>query len=183
MASSSSRLNPSACPSALAFIGAMALCALIAFIVAVPSTRLEGFYLALAATLAFAQLFTVLINEGGDLTGGTGGHHRLFACPGIFVPAIARTVVHGGSRPAGGRHPAAAQPPRQVVLRLRLPRHPSKPGRRLPLWASMSGAPRSIPSRRRSTLAGLAGVAYSPIRDNVIIPRCSGSKTSFYCCS
>ena len=44
----------------------------LALVVAIPSTRLEGFYLALA-TLAFAQLFLVVLTEGGSLTGGTSG--------------------------------------------------------------------------------------------------------------
>jgi branched-chain amino acid transport system permease protein len=59
-------------PFGVAFVFAVAMCALLAFIVALPSTRLQGFYLALA-TLAFSQLFLVVINEGGDITGGTGG--------------------------------------------------------------------------------------------------------------
>src|SRR3979409_1859018 len=45
---------------------------LFALSVAIPSTRLEGFYLALA-TLALAQLFIVVLNEGGSVTGGNGG--------------------------------------------------------------------------------------------------------------
>ena len=40
--------------------------------VAIPSTRLEGFYLALA-TLAFAQLVLVALGEGGEITGGQQG--------------------------------------------------------------------------------------------------------------
>lgn len=58
------------------------ICVVAALVVAIPATRLEGFYLALA-TLAFAQLFIVLLNEGGSLTGGTGGlaNYRL---PEIF---------------------------------------------------------------------------------------------------
>jgi branched-chain amino acid transport system permease protein len=50
--------------------------------VAIPSTRLEGFYLALA-TMALAQLFVVALNEGGAFTGGTSGlaNYRL---PEIF---------------------------------------------------------------------------------------------------
>src|SRR5258708_36302956 len=47
-------------PFGAAFLLAISLCALLAFVVALPSTRLEGFYLALA-TLAFAQLFLVVI--------------------------------------------------------------------------------------------------------------------------
>jgi branched-chain amino acid transport system permease protein len=59
-------------PLPLAVLAGLLLCALLALAVALPATRLEGFYLALA-TLAFAQLFIVVLNEGGTLTGGTGG--------------------------------------------------------------------------------------------------------------
>lgn len=69
-------------PLPLAVAGAMAICALLAFIVAVPATRLEGFYLALA-TLAFGQLFIVMITEGGDFTGAAAGIQR-YARPPVF---------------------------------------------------------------------------------------------------
>jgi branched-chain amino acid transport system permease protein len=59
-------------PLPLAIVLGVAICIAVALAVAIPSTRLEGFYLALA-TLALAQLFVVLLNEGGTLTGGTGG--------------------------------------------------------------------------------------------------------------
>jgi len=59
-------------PLPLAIFGAIALCGVIAIIVAFPASRLEGFYLALA-TLAFAQLFNVVIVQGGDVTGGPQG--------------------------------------------------------------------------------------------------------------
>ena len=59
-------------PLPLAIVLGLALCVLLALAVAVPAARLEGFYLALA-TLAFAQLFIVVLNEGGAVTGGTGG--------------------------------------------------------------------------------------------------------------
>lgn len=59
-------------PLAIAVLATILVCTLAALVVAVPATRLDGFYLALA-TLAFAQLFVVLLNEGGALTGGTGG--------------------------------------------------------------------------------------------------------------
>lgn len=73
-------------PFGVALALAVALCAVLAFIVALPSTRLEGFYLALA-TLAFSQLVLVVISEGGELTGGTGGiaNYRL---PGVFGHAV-----------------------------------------------------------------------------------------------
>ena len=59
-------------PLPLAILAGVAICIVIALAVAIPSTRLEGFYLALV-TLALAQLFIVVLNEGGDVTGGTGG--------------------------------------------------------------------------------------------------------------
>jgi len=59
-------------PFPLAVLLGVALCVLVALAVAIPSTRLEGFYLALA-TLALAQLFIVVLNEGGAVTGGPGG--------------------------------------------------------------------------------------------------------------
>ena len=59
-------------PLLVAIPMALALAAVLAFIVSFAATRLEGFYLALA-TLAFAQLFIVVLDEGGTLTGATGG--------------------------------------------------------------------------------------------------------------
>jgi branched-chain amino acid transport system permease protein len=59
-------------PLPLAIVLGVAICVLVALAVAIPATRLEGFYLALA-TLALAQLFIVVLNEGGEITGGTGG--------------------------------------------------------------------------------------------------------------
>ena len=69
-------------PLPLAILLGVAVCVVVALVVAIPSARLEGFYLALA-TLALAQLFVVLLNEGGEVTGGTGGiaSYRL---PAIF---------------------------------------------------------------------------------------------------
>jgi branched-chain amino acid transport system permease protein len=69
-------------PFPIAVLCGIALCVLFALAVAIPTTRLEGFYLALA-TLALGQLFIVVLNEGGAVTGGTGGiaNYRL---PDIF---------------------------------------------------------------------------------------------------
>ena len=69
-------------PLPLAIVLGVLICVLVALAVAIPSTRLEGFYLALA-TLALAQLFIVVLNEGGSITGGNGGiaNYRL---PDIF---------------------------------------------------------------------------------------------------
>jgi branched-chain amino acid transport system permease protein len=74
-------------PFPLAILLGILLCVVLALAVAIPSTRLEGFYLALA-TLALAQLFIVVLNEGGAVTGGTGGlaNYRL---PEIFGVRIA----------------------------------------------------------------------------------------------
>ena len=59
-------------PLPLAILGAVLICGVIALVVAIPSTRLEGFFLALA-TLAFAQLFSVVLLQGGEVTGGPQG--------------------------------------------------------------------------------------------------------------
>jgi len=69
-------------PLPIAIVLGVAVCILVALAVAIPSTRLEGFYLALA-TLALGQLFIVVLNEGGAVTGGNGGiaNYRL---PDIF---------------------------------------------------------------------------------------------------
>jgi branched-chain amino acid transport system permease protein len=69
-------------PLPLAITTAIALCIIISLIVAIAATRLEGFYLALA-TLALAQLFLVVLVEGGELTGGAGGIQR-YALPPFF---------------------------------------------------------------------------------------------------
>lgn len=81
-------------PFPLAILLGVALCVLVAAAVAIPSTRLEGFYLALA-TLALAQLFIVVLNEGGAVTGGTGGlaNYRLPDVFGIRVAGPWYTVV------------------------------------------------------------------------------------------
>jgi branched-chain amino acid transport system permease protein len=73
-------------PFPVAILLGIALCIVLALAVAIPSTRLEGFYLALA-TLALAQLFIVVLNEGGAVTGGTGGlaNYRL---PDVFGTRI-----------------------------------------------------------------------------------------------
>lgn len=162
-------------PFGLAFVGAIALCALLAFIVAVPSTRLEGFYLALA-TLAFAQLFTVLINEGGELTGGTGGIAG-YALPDIFgfqlrgpwyttvlVLLVAATLLllnrlgessFGRACRAIKENPAVAAAMGIDVRRTKV-----------------------ITFTLTSTLAGIAGIAYA-YTDNVINPPVFGLDNVF----
>jgi branched-chain amino acid transport system permease protein len=81
-------------PLPLAVLAGLLLCALLALAVALPATRLEGFYLALA-TLAFAQLFIVVLNEGGTLTGGTGGlaNYRLPKVAGVDLSGRPYSVI------------------------------------------------------------------------------------------
>jgi branched-chain amino acid transport system permease protein len=81
-------------PLPFAMLLAVAVCAVVALAVAIPSTRLEGFYLALA-TLALAQLFIVVLNEGGAVTGGTGGivDYRLPPVFGVRIAGPWYTVV------------------------------------------------------------------------------------------
>jgi branched-chain amino acid transport system permease protein len=81
-------------PLGLAMIAAVALCIVVALAVAIPSTRLEGFYLGLA-TLALAQLFIVVLNEGGSITGGTGGlaNYRLPRILGAEISGPWYTIV------------------------------------------------------------------------------------------
>ena len=81
-------------PFPLAVLLGVALCVVVALAVAIPSTRLEGFYLALA-TLALAQLFVVVLNEGGAVTGGPGGiaNYRLPPIFGLRIQGPWYTVV------------------------------------------------------------------------------------------
>jgi len=81
-------------PLPLAILAGVLLCIVLALAVAIPATRLDGFYLALA-TLALAQLFIVLLNEGGAMTGGTGGlaSYRLPDIAGFSLSGPRYTVV------------------------------------------------------------------------------------------
>jgi len=87
-------LFTAAFPLPLAIVCGVGLCLALALAVAIPATRLEGFYLALA-TMAFAQLFIVVLNEGGAITGGTGGlaSYRLPALLGLDLSGRTYTVV------------------------------------------------------------------------------------------
>ncbi len=69
-------------PLAAGIAGGIAISAALALLVAIPTTRLEGFYLALA-TLAFAQLFLVVVGAGGELTGEDEGISG-YALPDFF---------------------------------------------------------------------------------------------------
>jgi branched-chain amino acid transport system permease protein len=164
-----------ALPFSAAFVLAIALCAVLAFIVALPSTRLEGFYLALA-TLAFSQLVLVVINEGGNLTGGTGGiaNYRL--------PSVLGYAIRG---------------PWYTILLVLLVAFTLWTLRRLDCSAfgracrairdnPVAAAAMGVDVRRTkvqaftltSTLAGLAGIAYAYI-DNVINPPVFGLENIF----
>jgi branched-chain amino acid transport system permease protein len=81
-------------PLPIAIVLALLICVILALIVAIPATRLEGFYLALV-TLALAQLFIVLLNEGGTVTGGAGGiaNYRLPPIFGSRISGPAYTLV------------------------------------------------------------------------------------------
>lgn len=81
-------------PLPIAVVLGVVICVVLALAVAIPATRLEGFYLALV-TLALAQLFIVVLNEGGAITGGTGGiaNYRLPAIFGWRIAGPWYTVV------------------------------------------------------------------------------------------
>jgi branched-chain amino acid transport system permease protein len=164
-----------ALPFLLALTLAIVLCAALAFLVALPSTRLEGFYLALA-TLAFSQLVLVVINEGGELTGGTGGiaNYRL---PEIF-----------GFAPRGPWYTVIIVLLVAFTLWILLKLDQSVFGRacRAIRDNSVAAAAMGIDVRRTkviaftvtSVLAALAGIAYAYI-DNVINPPVFGLDNAF----
>ena len=87
-------LFQAALPLPVAIALGLVICIVLALAVAIPATRLEGFYLALV-TLALAQLFIVLLNEGGAVTGGAGGiaNYRLPPVFGWRLTGPAYTVV------------------------------------------------------------------------------------------
>jgi branched-chain amino acid transport system permease protein len=162
-------------PFPLAFMFAITICALLAFVVALPATRLEGFYLALA-TLAFSQLVRVIIDEGGALTGGTGGIAN-YKLPPLFamelrgpwyticlVLMVAFTLWilqrvdaswFGRACRAVRDNPRAAE-----AMGVDLPRT------------------KILAFMLTSTLAGLAGIAYAYV-DNVINPAVFGLDNTF----
>jgi len=153
-------------PFSMALLLAVTLCAFLAFIVALPSTRLEGFYLALA-TLAFSQLVLVVINEGGDLTGGTGGIAN-YSLPSVLGHAI-----------SGPRYTIVLVLLVALTLWVLRRLDDSTFGRacRAVRDNANAAAAMGVDVRRTkvlaftltSTLAGLAGIAYAYV-DNVINP-------------
>ena len=162
-------------PFALSIFFAIVLCATLAILVAIPSTRLEGFYLALA-TLAFSQLVIVIINEGGDLTGATGGianyrlpdffgivirgpwYTALLVCLVAFTLWVLLKLDHssfGRACRAVRDNPTAAAAMGVDVRRIKV-----------------------MAFTLTSTLAGLAGMGYAYI-DNVINPPVFGLDNAF----
>jgi branched-chain amino acid transport system permease protein len=99
-------------PLPLALVGAIAFGIIVALVVAIPSLRLEGFFLGLAS-LAFAQIFTVVMVQGGDITGaseGISGYRSpqffgvaitgqayLFAVIGLFLATLATLLAVDGT--------------------------------------------------------------------------------------
>ena len=162
-------------PFGIAFVFAVALCALLAFVVALPSTRLEGFYLALA-TLAFSQLVQVVIGEGGDLTGGTGGiaNYQLPSLfgyvirgpwyTGLLVLLVAFTlwVLLRLDRSSFGRACRAIRDNADAAAAMGVDVRQTK----------------ILAFTLTSTLAGLAGIAYAYV-DNVINPPVFGLENIF----
>ncbi len=162
-------------PFGAALVLAVALCALLAFLVALPSTRLQGFYLALA-TLAFSQLVLVVISEGGDLTGGTGGiaNYQLPPLLGVtlrgpwyttlLVLLVAATlwVLRRLDRSSFGRACRAIRDNADAAAAVGIDVRRTK----------------VLAFTLTSTLAGLAGIAYAYV-DNVINPPVFGLENIF----
>src|SRR5947207_4369274 len=162
-------------PFPLAVACGIVLCILFALAVAIPSTRLEGFYLALA-TLALAQLFIVVLNEGGAVTGGTGGlaDYRLPPIFGLRVAGTCYTAV------------IVALFLATLAVLLRLDRSWFGPACRSvrdnPEAAAAMGVnvarTKVIAFTLTSALAGVAGMAYAFV-DNTVNPPIFGLENAF----
>jgi branched-chain amino acid transport system permease protein len=162
-------------PLPVAAAAAAVLCVVVALAIAVPATRLQGFYLALA-TLAFSQLFVVLLNAGGPLTGGTGGlsNYRLPPVFGVRLAGPSYTVV------------IVALLVATYVILHRLDRswfgRACRALRDNPEAAAAMGVDvartRILAFVLTSTLAGLAGMAYAFV-DNTINPPIFGVENAF----
>ncbi|MCD6041983.1 MAG: branched-chain amino acid transporter permease [Burkholderiales bacterium] len=162
-------------PPVVAVLLGVLICAVIALVVAIPATRLEGFYLALV-TLALAQLFIVVLNEGGDVTGGTGGiaNYRLPAVLGWRIAGPAYTVV------------IVALLAGTLALLLRLDRswfgRACRAVRDNPEAAAAMGIDvartKVIVFTLTSTLAGIAGMVYAFV-DNTVNPPIFGLDNAF----
>lgn len=162
-------------PLPVAIILGVVVCVVVALGVAIPATRLEGFYLALA-TLALAQLFIVVLNEGGTVTGGTGG----------LVDYRLPTIL--GVRIAGPWYTAVIVVLVLVTLAVlwRLDRswfgRACRAVRDNPEAASAMGVDvartKAIAFTLTSALAGLAGMVYAFV-DNTVSPPIFGLENAF----
>ena len=162
-------------PLPLAVVLGVAICVVVALAVAIPSTRLEGFYLALA-TLALAQLFVVVLNEGGTVTGGTGGiaNYRLPSIVGFqlrgpwYTPVIVLVLLM------------------TYIILLKLDRswfgRACRAVRDNPEAAAAMGIDvartRVIAFTLTSALAGVAGMVYAFV-DNTVNPPIFGLENAF----
>ena len=153
-------------PLLLAVLGATAVCALLALIVAIPAARLEGFYLALA-TLAFAQILLVILSAGGSFTGGDTG------LTGYQLPSIFGWRLTGPSYTVVIVLVLLAT----LAVLVRLDRsHFGRACRAIrdnPRAAAAMGVnvarTKIIAFTLTSTLAGVAGMAYAFV-DNIVSP-------------
>jgi branched-chain amino acid transport system permease protein len=162
-------------PLPLAVLGGILICTAIALVVAIPSTRLEGFYLALA-TLALAQLFIVVLNEGGTVTGGTGGivDYRLPPIFGVRITGPWYTAV------------IVVLVLATYALLLRLDRswfgRACRAVRDNPEAAAAMGVDvartKAIAFTLTSVLAGIAGMVYAFV-DNTVNPPIFGLENAF----
>ena len=162
-------------PFPVAVVLGIVLCIVVALAVAIPSTRLEGFYLALA-TLALAQLFIVVLNEGGAVTGGTGGlaNYRLPEIFGVRIVGPWYTVLIVGLLAA------------TFAVLWRLDRswfgRACRAVRDNPEAAAAMGVnvPRTkvIAFTLTSALAGIAGMVYAFV-DNTVNPPIFGLENAF----
>jgi branched-chain amino acid transport system permease protein len=162
-------------PLPVAVLAGILVCTAIALAVAIPSTRLEGFYLALA-TLALAQLFIVVLNEGGAVTGGTSGlvDYHLPAVFGVRIAGPWYTVVIVGLVFA------------TYAVLLRLDRswfgRACRAVRDNPEAAAAMGInvarTKVIAFTLTSALAGVAGMAYAFV-DNTVNPPIFGLENAF----
>ena len=162
-------------PLPVAVLAGILVCAAIALAVAIPSTRLEGFYLALA-TLALAQLFIVVLNEGGAVTGGTSGlvDYRLPPVFGVRIAGPWYTMV------------IVALVLATYAVLLRLDRswfgRACRAVRDNPEAAAAMGInvarTKVIAFTLTSALAGVAGMAYAFV-DNTVNPPIFGLENAF----
>jgi branched-chain amino acid transport system permease protein len=162
-------------PLPLAILLGVAVCVVVALAVAIPSTRLEGFYLALA-TLALAQLFVVLLNEGGDITGGTGGiaNYRLPAIFGmqvrgpwytaviVFVLLVTYAILRRLDQSWFGRACRAVRDSPEAAAAMGID----------------VARTRAIAFTLTSALAGIAGMVYAFV-DNTVNPPIFGLENAF----